>query len=74
MRGLGKDGEVELLNNVFIPVYQLLVHPVGVQLIGTLRSDDGNDNENLIEVTSSRASHFFVHFFAVFARLRRANS
>ena len=74
MRGLGRDGEVQLVNNVFVAVYQLLVYPVGVQLIGTLRSDDGNDNENLIEVTGARASHFFVPFFAVSARLRRANS
>ena len=71
MRGLGRDGEVELVNNVFIPVYQLLVYPVGVQLIGTLRSDDGNDNENLIEVTGACASHFlylslpFLHNYDV---------
>ena len=61
-------------NQYPIPVYQLLVYPVGVQSIGTLRSDDGNNNENLIKVIGARASHFFVHFFAVFARLQRANS
>ena len=50
--------------------------------MGTLRSDDGDVNENvykaigLISKTTifTRASHFFVHFFAVTARLRRENA
>ena len=41
------------------------------RLLGTLRSDDAmatRKNNNF-----ARASHFFVHFFAVFARLRHEN-
>ena len=48
---------------------------------GTLRSDDGNGNENGKKArsnkqndNSARASRFFVHFFAVTARIRRENA
>ena len=44
------------------------------------RSDDGDDNENVKESKRfnkqnnfARASRFFVHFFAITARLRREN-
>ena len=51
-------------------------------VIGTLRSDDGDGNENfkntigLISETTifARASRFFVHFFAVTARLQSENA
>ena len=46
-----------------------------------LRSDDGDDNENVKKSKRfnkqnnfSRASRFFVHFFAITARLRRENA
>ena len=54
-----------------------------VQILGTLRSNDADDNENVKKKTIgliskknnfARASHFFVHFFPVFARLRRKNA
>ena len=44
--------------------------------MGTLRSDDSDDNENVIRAiglkskTRARVSHLFVQFFAVFPRLR----
>ena len=51
-------------------------------LLGTLRSNDVDGNENvkktigLISKTTNfaRASHFFVHFVPVCARLRRENA
>ena len=53
-------------------------------IIGTLRSDDSDGNGNatkaigLISKTTviyfARASRFFVHFFAVTARLQRENA
>ena len=47
-------------------------------IVGTLRSNDAEDNENVKKNNRfnkqnnnfARASHFFVHFFPVFARLR----
>ena len=52
--------------------------------MGSLRNYDGDDNENgkkamgldwlIKNNTSARASRFFLHFFAVTARLRRVNS
>ena len=52
-----------------------------IRILWTLRSDDGDGNENVINATGfkqnknfARASHFFVHFFAVFARLPRENA
>ena len=53
--------------------------PVG---LGTLRSDDGDGGEERQKSnrfsnqnnTFARASRFFVHFFAVTARLRRENA
>ena len=56
---------------------------LSLRLVGTLRSDDGHGNEKvkraiglitkttIFQVNSSR---FFVHFFAVAARLRRENA
>ena len=44
---------------------------------GTLRSNDADDNENVkktIGLNFARASHIFVHFFPVFARLRSENA
>ena len=50
------------------------------QLFGTLRSNDADGNEKVKKTNNrfnkqnnnfARASHFFVHFFPVFARLRR---
>ena len=46
-------------------------------IVGTLRSNDAEDNENVKKNNRfnkqnnnfARASHFFVHFFPVFARL-----
>ena len=51
-------------------------------LIGSLSNDDGDGNENGEKAIGldwqnnnySRASRFFVHFFAVVARLRRENA
>ena len=53
-------------------------------LIGTLRSNDADGNENVKKKKNNRfnkqnnnfarVSHFFVHFFPVFARLRRENA
>ena len=51
-------------------------------LLGTLRSNDADGNENVIKNNTfnkqnnnfARASHFFEHFFPVFARLRRENA
>ena len=48
-------------------------------IIGNLYNDDGDDNENVKKAIGldwqnnnfARASRFFVHFFAVAARLRR---
>ena len=50
--------------------------------IGTLRSNDADGNENVKKNNwfnkqnnnFARASRFFVHFFPVFARLRRENA
>ena len=50
--------------------------------LGTLRSNDANGNDNVQKNNwfykqndnFARASHFFVHFFPVFARLRRENA
>ena len=52
------------------------------EIIGTLRSNDGDGNENVIKAiglirktTTLHVRHtFFVHFFDVFARLRRENA
>ena len=51
-------------------------------IIGSLSNDDGDGNENVKKVMGfieqnnkfARASHFFVHFFVVTARLRRENA
>ena len=51
-------------------------------LVGSLSNDDGDGIENVKIVigldwqnnNSARASHFFVHFFAVTALLRRENA
>ena len=51
-------------------------------MVGTLRSDDADGNEKvkkalvLISKTTTPHVHhaFFVHFFPVFARLRRENA
>ena len=49
-------------------------------IIWTLRSEKGHDNENVKKGkdvwnnNSARAAHFFVHFLAVTARLRRENA
>ena len=53
-----------------------------VKRIGTLRSNDADGNENVKKNNwfnkqnnnFARASRFFVHFFPVFARLRRENA
>ena len=54
-----------------------------VLLLGTLRSNDADGNENVKKTNNrfnkqnnnfARASHSFVHFFPVFARLRRENA
>ena len=44
------------------------------KVLGTLRSDDGDGNEDVKKENNNfaRASRFFVHFFAVTARLRRS--
>ena len=50
--------------------------------LGTLRSNDANGNDNVQKNNwfykqndnFARASHFFEHFFPVFARLRRENA
>ena len=52
------------------------------EILGTLRSDDGDGNGNvtraigLLTKTTTLHVHlaFFVHFFAVTARLRRENA
>ena len=59
-----------------------IVSPAWKKKIGTLRSDDGDSKENfkntigLVSKTTifARASRFFVHFFAVTARLQRENA
>ena len=48
-----------------------------IMIIGTLRNDDGDDNENvtigLISKTTTLHVHhdFFVHFFVIPAQVRR---
>ena len=50
--------------------------------MGSFRNDDGGGNENVKKnnrfikqnLKFARASRFFVHFFAVTARLRRENT
>ena len=44
--------------------------------IRSLRNNDGDGNENGKKQNNNfaRASRFFVHFFAVVARLRRENA
>ena len=50
-----------------------------IQVLGSLINDDGDVNENGIKAIGldwqnnsfARASHLFVHFFVVTARLRR---
>ena len=50
--------------------------------LGTWRSNDANGNDNVQKNNwfykqndnFARASHFFEHFFPVFARLRRENA
>ena len=46
------------------------------ELLGTLRSNDADDNENVKKTIGliSKTTTFFVHFFPVFARLRRENA
>lgn len=45
-------------------------------ILGTLRSDEFNSNENVKKATTTlHVEHnFFVHFFAVTSRLQRENS
>ena len=50
-------------------------------MLGTTRSNDADGNENVKKErfnrqnnNFARASDFFVHFFSVFARLRRENA
>ena len=45
-------------------------------LLETLRSNDADDNENVKKIIGliSKTTTFFVHFFPVFARLRRENA
>ena len=58
------------------------VKPPTVQPLGSLRSNDADGNEkvkknnwfNKQNNNFARAPHFFVHFFPVFARLRRENA
>ena len=53
-----------------------------LRLLGSLSNDDGDGNEDGKKAigldwqnnNSARASRFFVHFFAVVARLRRENA
>ena len=57
-------------------------HAVFRDILGTLRSNDPDNDENVKKPNRfykqnnsfARASHFFVHFFPVFARLRRENA
>ena len=52
------------------------------RVIGSFSNDDGDGNENAKKINGfvkqnnifARASRFFVHFFAVTARLRRENA
>ena len=41
--------------------------------LGSFSNDDGDSNEN-VKKTIGFLSRFFVHFFAVTARLRRENA
>ena len=52
-----------------------------IQILGSLSNDDGDVKENGKKAIASdwqnnfaRASHLFVHFFAVAARQRRENA
>ena len=79
---------MEPVSTVFnlIPVYHLLctydwsIFAVYVKHVNRdfkIQRSDGNENvkKGLISktITSARTSYFFVHFFAVFALLRRGN-
>ena len=79
-----REHKASCLKIVFFPktisnFYRLVASVIG---IGTLRSEDGDLNENCHKnnrVNNQnnnfvRASRFFVHFFAVTARLRRENT
>ena len=73
-------GKLELVLHDF-GVFEVLAASFMPQLpqttLGTLRSNDADDNENVkktIGLNFARASHIFVHFFPVFARLRRENA
>ena len=60
-----------------LPPLQVIVF-----ILGSLSNDDGDRNENGKKTIGldkqnnnfARASRFFVHFFAVLARLRRENA
>ena len=53
-----------------------------MNVFGSLRCHDGDDNENVKKVigldwqnnNAARAARFFVHFFSVTARLRREDA
>ena len=50
-----------------------------VSILGTLRSNDPDGNKNVKKTIGlisnfAPASHFFVYFFPVFARLRREDA
>ena len=57
-------------------------HSWKLKLLGSLGNDDGDGNENGKKAIGldwqnnnfARASRFFVHFFAVVARLRRESA
>ena len=80
--------ELQLLFNKMLNSYMLYLESlrpfniVLIMLLGTLRSNDADDNENvkktiglISKTTNSHVHHtFFVHFFPVFARLRRENA
>jgi len=66
------------LRKLFTPSSSLL----RTVIVGSLSNDDGDANENGKKTivldwqnnNFARASRFFVHFFAVTARLRRENA
>ena len=62
-----------------ISVHTTVLMRFRLSILGTLRSNDSDGNDNVKKSMAlisndnnfARASHFIVHFFPVFARLRR---
>ena len=67
--------QIHFLSNVLVAVWSLdLNRDFKIQRRGRQRERQKNNWFNKQNINFARASRFFVHFFPVFARLRRENA